>query len=230
MKSGILGLIRGNSNSIESFHETREQDGERFSQSLQLEEIGHTEAGKPILEGEAATETTDSEDSISINGDSGEIIVTEKPVKSEKYTKILVVPDEFSVVSSSSGIFAFDMLNRAGGISAMRSSLDLNTYAEQYYDGPGVDPWQVGFYGNIGEAEKGTVYGEEVFDDSEIGDILERSQINQLGLEYEVAGADLKVTMTESGYIEVYQPSNYSTEDFCNFLSNEILSIASVDM
>ena len=229
MKSGIIGLISGSSDSIESYSETVEQDGQMFSHSIQLEEIGHTKDGKPIYEGEAATETTDSEESISIKESTGEIVVTEKPVKSEKYTEVVVVPDEFAVVSSGEGIFAFELLNHAAGISAMRASLDLNEYAKQYYDAPDVDPWQVGFYGNIGEAEKGIVYGEEVFDDSEIGDLLERSQVNQLGFNYQIDGENMKMTMAESGYIEIYQPSNYSTEDFCNYILEEITPIASVE-
>lgn len=229
MKSGVIGLMSGDGSSIESFYESHEQDGKTFSHSLQLEEIGFTERGNPILEGEAATETTNTEESISIE-ETGEIVVTEKPVKDEKYTQVIVVPDEFTIVGSSSGTFAFELLGLAApGISVTRADLDLNEYADHYYDAPSVDPWQVGFYGNIGEAEKGIVYGQEVFADDEIGEVLERSQINQLGLNYEIDGKKMKITLAESGYAEVYQPSNYSTEDYASFIEKEIMPIASVE-
>jgi hypothetical protein len=108
------------------------------------------------------------------------------------------------------------------GIDVQRAELDLNAYADEYYNADEINPWQVGFYGNIGDAEKGVVYGDDVFSDTQIGEVLERSQLNQLGLEYPVLGQELKVTMAESGYIEVYNPSNYETNEFAEYIYSEI--------
>lgn len=229
MKAGILGLVVGELDDIDSFHQTQKQDGTQFSRSLQVEQVGTTEAGSPIYEGEAAIEEVEEIESVTIEQETGEIVVTEQPLREGKYTQVLIVPNEFAVVSSSAGRFAFDLVQETQpGITVSRSSLDLNEYANKYYDAPDVDPWQVGFYGNIGEAEKGVVYGEDVYNDEEMSEILERSQINQLGLRYDVLGHDIKMTMAESGYVEVYQPSNFSTEDFATYLEEEMLPIASL--
>lgn len=82
--------------------------------------------------------------------------------------------------------------------------------------------WQAGFYDRLGTAQKGVVYGEDVLDDEDIGDPLRDAQINQLGLEYEYDGDQMKITLTESGYIEVYQPSEFDSGEFATYLQNQI--------
>lgn len=229
MKAGILAVISGEMNDIESFHKSQESDGTTFTRSLQLEIEGYTEAGDPIYVGEAAHQTVEETKTVSINPETGEIVVSEEPRREGKYTEVIVVPNTFAAVSSGAGEFAFELIQETNpGTSVNRASLDLTQFAKDYYDRPEVNPWQVGFYGNIGEAEKGVVYGEDVFDDSEIGEVLERARVNQLGLRYEVRGKEVKVTMSESAYLEVYQPSTFSSEDYANYIINDILPIASM--
>jgi len=230
MKAGVLGVVSGEMDEIESFHASQEQDGTTFSRSLQLELEGHTEAGDPVYTGEAAHQTVEEIETVSIDHQSGDIVVAEEPHREGKYTQVIAVPGEFVAVSSGAGEFAFDLIQEtAPGVSVSRARLDLTEFADQYYDAPEVNPWQVGFYGNLGEAEKGVVYGDDVFDDSEIGDVLERTQLNQLGLRYEVLGKEVKMTMSDSGYLEVYQPSNFSSVDYANYVMGQILPFASMD-
>ncbi|AZQ14517.1 hypothetical protein DOS48_06545 [Halorubrum sp. PV6] len=68
------------------------------------------------------------------------------------------------------------------------------------------------------------MYGENVFSDDEIGEVLERSQLNQLGLQFERDGQIIKTTMSESGYVEIYQPSNFESEDYAEFILNDLTS------
>lgn len=230
MKAGIVGVISGESDEIDSFHRTSKKDGTKFTRSLQITKEGHTKSGNPIYLGEAAIQEVEEMISVSIEEDSGEIIVTEEPRREGKYTEVMIVPSEFVVASSGSGEFAFDLVQELSPeISVNRAELELTEFAEEYYRSPGVNPWQVGFYGNIGEAEKGVVYGDEVFNDDEIGDVLERAQINQLGLQYQVNDKDIKMTSARSGYVEVYQPSNFSSEDYAEYILSEIIPIAAIE-
>lgn len=117
----------------------------------------------------------------------------------------------------------FDILSYQYNQDVTRANIDLNEYAEEYYTAEGVDPWQVGFYGNVGNAEKGVVYGENVFSDDEIGEVLERSQLNQLGLQYNEGEYVIKNTLSESGYVELYQPSNFVSTDFAEFVIQNLI-------
>jgi len=225
MRAGVIGTIDGKFDEIESFHQTQEQDGRRFTRSLQVNRTSHRDSGYSVYVGEAATQVIEDVESVKIDPETGEIGVGERPTKESKYTQFVAVPGLFIAVSSGSGTFAFDLLqSQHPGTHIERAELNLNAYADDYYTAEGVDPWQIGFYGNIGQAEKGVVYGENVISDDDIGDVLERSQINQLGLQYEMMDYDMKVTLAESGYVEVYNPSNIETEEFAEYIADEILA------
>lgn len=224
MQAGVLGLVAGDLGDLSSFHDTFEQDGAELAHSVQVQDTDHTAAGQEVITGQAATQEVEDETSIQIDPDTGDIVVHDEPLKSGKYTRFVAVPDEFVAVESGEGTFVFDLLSYEYNISGVsRSTIDLNSYAEKYYSAEGVDPWQVGFYGNVGNAEKGVVYGEDVFSDEEIGEVLERSQLNQLGLQYEESDHIIKMTMSESGYVELYQPSNFESSDFAEFVIDNVI-------
>jgi len=223
MKAGVIGVLSGEVDDYHSFHDTHEQEGTRFTHSFQINQTAHTDSGKEVLVGQAATQEVQEETSIQIDRDTGDIVVADEPLRKGKYTDFVLVPREFIAVKSGSGTFVYDLLSfEFDPLSVSRGSIDLNSYAERYYTAEGVDPWQVGFYGNIGNAEKGVVYGENVFSDDEIGEVLERSQLNQLGLQYEEDGYVMKTTLSESGYVEVYQPSNFEAADFAEYVMENI--------
>lgn len=223
MKAGVLGEITGTFDDVPSFVETSVKDGVEYARSLQVKNTGTLVSGARYFEGEAAIQDIDETERVAIDSESGDITVSEKGIKTGKYANFVIISDEIMTVGSGSGTFAFRLLQEAHpGVNVERVELDLNAYADDYYSADEVNPWQVGFYGNIGDAEKGVVYGDDVFSDTQIGEVLERSQLNQLGLEYPMLGQDLKVTMAESGYIEVYNPSNYETSEFAEYIATEI--------
>lgn len=227
MRAGVLGLVRGQFDEVTSFHETDTQDGVSFTRSLQVTGSGKLDSGGRYYTGEAAMQDVEEQTRVTISPESGNIEVSNQGETSGNHTEFVVIPGNLMAVSSGRGTFAFRLLEELHpGIQVERAELDLNAYAEKYYRGDSVNPWQVGFYGNIGEAEKGIVYGDNVFSDDEIGDVLERSRLNQLGLEYNVLDTEIKMTMTESGYVQVYNPSNLETGEFADYLLNEILEVA----
>lgn len=223
MKAGVIGSVSGTFEEVTSFVEVNEQDGVEFARSLQVTNSGGLDSGHKFYAGEAAIQDIDETERVAIDSSTGDIEVSDEGIKTGKYTEFVIVPGEVMAVGSGSGTFAFRLLEELHpGVHVERAELNLNAYAEDYYSAEEVNPWQVGFYGNIGEAEKGVVYGENVFSDNQIGEVLERSQLNQLGLEYPMLGDDLKVTMAASGYVEVYDPSNYETSDYAEYIVSEI--------
>jgi len=224
MQAGVIATIDGDFDELESSHQSDEKDGSTFNSSLQIRRVASSESGYQVYTGEAATQQMEDRESVKINSDTGEIEVGEYPTKESKYTQFVAVPGVFVAVNSGAGRFAFDLIqSQHPGTHIERTEFDLNAYADDYYTAEGVAPWKVGFYGNIGQAKKGVVYGENVVSDEDIGDVLARSQLNQLGLRYEMFGYDMKVTMTESGYIEIYNPSNLESEEFADYIVDEML-------
>lgn len=224
MKAGVIGVVDGTFDEITSFHKTTEKDGKKFTRSIQVENTEALDTGHVAYKGEAATQVVEESQTVQIDPDSGDIEVSQRGNIEGKHTQFVAIPGEFVAVSSGAGTFVFQLIQEMHpGTHVERVELDLNEYAEDYYRAKNVNPWQVGFYGNIGEAEKGVVYGDDVFSDSEVGDVLDRSNLNQLGLEYEVNGVDMKMTMTESGYLEVYNPSNLKFDEYAEYIVSEIL-------
>lgn len=74
----------------------------------------------------------------------------------------------------------------------------------------------------MGNAKNGVVHGTDLLHDDELSAILHESNLNQLGVEYPYDGQMLKINMAESGYFEVYQPSNYESEDYLQFILEEV--------
>lgn len=222
MKSGVIALIRGGFSELESFHNIQEQDKTEPARSFQVDQVNETPAGREFYTGKAAIQRTETENSVSIHDSTGRISITESPTRQGRWTQFLCIPEEFFVVGSSKGIFGLKLLEEAAPVTTHRAEIDLNAFAEDRYRGEEVDPWKVGFYGNIGAAEKGTIYGDNVFSDDEIGEVLERSQLNQLGFVYEFEGESLKMTASKSGYLEIYQPSTYSEGEYLDYIMDEL--------
>jgi len=219
MKSGVLGLINSPAEPIDGFHETTVQDGIEYEYCVEPHKTTtDQELGVTVQTGHAATDIPDETEDIEMSD--GSITRVTKPVKQTLHTEWLLVPGEFLVIESGEGRFLYDILSSELGWSVNRAQLNLTSMAADYEE---THLWQLGFYGNTGTAEKGVVYGDHVVDDSDIGDALGRSQVNQLGIQYEFQQNIIKASLTESGYIEVYQPSSFDSADFAAYIRNEVV-------
>ncbi|PSP37904.1 hypothetical protein BRC71_07955 [Halobacteriales archaeon QH_7_65_31] len=218
MKAGVIGLVDGNFDELESFSETFTQDDTELSRCVEVRQTQVTDSGVPVQTGRVATQKLDEQETVEIND--GQISVYETPDVTTLYTEFVSVPGEFVAVSSSSGIFAFDTIGRRTNTNIQRAELDLDSYAESR---PESSPWKVGFYGHLGEADNGVVHGTSVLEDSDFGNVLQDAKKNQLGLEFTRDSEVMKITMADSGYVEVYQPSNYDSAEYAEFVVEEVL-------
>ena len=219
MEAGVIGIVEENFDSLQSFTDTRRKNGFKLKRGLQIKRRYSDPDGRTIVAGRAAIEKVEEEEEVSFQD--GEIIAREKPMKRGYYTNFVTVSGSFVIVSSGKGSFAFDLISEQVGTSIERAEIDLSNLTKNIDH---ANPWQIGFYNNSGLAKKGTVYGEELLNDSEIGEVFKRSENNQLGLLFSgVNGEEIQMTATESGYVEIYQPSSYDTEDFIQFLTEFII-------
>jgi len=222
MKAGIIATVEEETDEIESFEEEiLLPDHEVYSsikQCVQIRETIELADNRVARVGRAAVDEISTSEKADI--ENGEIRVTEKPEMVTKYTEFLLVQGSFIAASSSSGRFVFDLISTHTGSEITPVEFDLNGFIE---DRESADPWKVGFENRTGNAENGVVHGEELLRDGELGNALNNSKKNQIGLEYNSDGHLLKVFVTKSGYVEVYQPSNYDSREFIKFIESDLL-------
>lgn len=219
MKAGILGLLNSAETPIDKLVGTANRDGVDYQYCIKPDETFHPDGlSKPVQTGEAALEMPEQVEQKLIEDD--DIIEETRTKTRTKHTNWILVPDKIAVVENGEGQFFFDLLSAEFNYEANRAKLDLTSMGSDYEE---TDLWQAGFYDRLGTAQKGVIYGEDVLGDEDIGDSLRDAQINQLGLEYEYDGERLKVTLTESGYIEIYQPSEFDSGVFATYLQDEIM-------
>jgi hypothetical protein len=223
MKAGVIGIPDGDFGAVESNQTTVETDEHELEHCIEVQysqQIG----GITVQKGRAALESLEEQDSIEIVD--GAIRVQSRTQPVTKYTEFVHVPGKFVAVSSGGGTFAFDLIGSQVGVGINRAEIDLDSYFNVQKDKYDAVPWKTGFYGHLGKAENGVVYGESVLEDGDFGNAIADSQMNQIGLSYSRGDEILKVNVTESGYVEIYQPDNYEEGEFAEFIIEEILTHA----
>lgn len=218
MKAGVLGLVRDDFEVVDSFSETVEQNGHELQRVLDVRRVFSLPSGEIAFEGRAAVERVVNRTTTEL--DFGEVRVEETPETETRVTELVGVPGEFVVVGSGKGTFGFDLVSRETRADIERASLDLNAFLDSQTD---AEPWRAGFYGNDGNCENGVLHGTDLLNDNGIGGILRDAELNQLGLDCSYDDRSLKMTASESGYVEIYRPSDFDTVDFLQYLLEAIV-------
>jgi len=233
MKAGVIGLPDYDFGPIESYTSERQVDEEtKLTVCLEIRDTNETERGYILQKGRAAIQELGTETRIRIDEKNDSInVVEDTNVVNTKYTEFVLVPGEFVAVESGNGVFAFRTIAaQTDAAKIKRANIDLDSLAASYEieSSESAIPWQLGFYGSGGSAEKGVLYGDDVISDAEFGKLVANLPKNQLGLEIDDEEG-IKMTATESGYVQVYQPSNYDSKDFSEFVLDHILPHASLE-
>ena len=219
MKRGVIARIDGTLGRIGSFSETRTEDGRELVNLLSVTGVKRTPGGLDITQGQAASQTLVENDTVTLTN--GEIDVSTSATVETDLTDFLTVGDEFVVVDSSAGTFAFDLLEREYNTPVTRADIDLDSF---WVSLSNATPWKVGFYGHDGPVENGVVQGESVLDDGVFGSAISDLRKNQLGVKVELDGKEHKFVLTKSGYLELYRPREIESDGFAEFISNKVLS------
>lgn len=222
MKAGVIGKIKSGNNDLEGFTTSIEVQEERFgqlTQSIQVTGDVRLPDGRTAQTARAAIEDLGKEENSEISDD-GEIRTYEDTQKIVKTTDLLFVPGSFVAVNSSSGRFAFQLITENTSASVERLEFDIDSYVEK---NPEANPWKVGFHEYVGNANNGVIHGEQLLTDPEISEILTSAPKNQIGFEYEYNGNSVKNFVTESGYAQIYQPTDFNTGSFAKFVEQELM-------
>lgn len=218
MKAGVIGLVDGDFDVVDSLADTVDVDGRTLERCFEIDRVFSTGTGRMAFAGRAAGEFVRDGETPEI--DDGEIRLRESPRTETCYTEFVGIPGDFVVVGSGQGTFAFDLIGQETGTTIRRATLDLDgVYNRQN----GARPWKAGFYGNGDGGASGIFHGTDLRESHDIDGILRDSTLNQLGLAYEYDTAELKMTASRSGYVEVYQPSEFDSKQYLDYLADDIV-------
>ncbi|WP_439028434.1 hypothetical protein [Haloarchaeobius sp. DT45] len=225
MKSGSLAIIQDQGKELETYRRNLTRDGFEVEDFLEVRQK-YTDLNGDILgiSGRAALQIPEETESVEI--DDGSISVAKVPEIGWVYTDILYVPDEFVIIGSGVKNPVISLIEEAMDGHVEKAEIDLRKHSEYLQDEVGkenVNPWKIGFYGKSGNANNGVVHGDQLLEDSDLGSILQQTIPNQLGFSFPRDGRKMKTFVTESGYVEVYQPDNFDTAEYLQFIRSDIL-------
>lgn len=222
MKRGIIGRARGSFDRVEPLRRTKTEDGEELVEQVDVTGVKRTPDGMDINEGVAAAQSIRERQSAELSLDA--IEVTTEARKVTDVTNFLAVPGEFLVVDNKKGRFLFELLEDDLGVEISASSVDLDGLMS---DHASAAAWKVGYYDPDNPARNGVLHGESILSNGEYTDRLAGTDMNQLGLTLEHGGEEFKLFVTESGYVDVYQPSELGSAEFAEFIRDVVLPHAS---
>lgn len=226
MKSGVLFLVEKDTKLTSTQTSVTLPETNKFDELTEAIDVRQTinlsSSATDAQKGKIAAERVVQNDNIRINDDGISELTTEK--KEAMSTDFLYHPGEFFALSNSDGQFAFDVVNRIGETNILSSVIDLDRFITTKLESKvDVNPWKIGFYNKQGPADNGVVHGDALLNDNELASVLDVTEKNQLGVDYEYNSQFIRMTAAESGYVEIYRPNDFETSDFCEYISKEIL-------
>lgn len=113
---------------------------------------------------------------------------------------ILVPEAAIAVVSDTAAIYYIGQTTPA--VDLKTREIDVRSFTNAI----NVDTWGVGFAGRLVQegARKGSVYGDRLEADPDIGEQLESAYLSQVGFQHLYRGFSLKAYVAESGYVAAY--------------------------
>ncbi|MFC4448863.1 hypothetical protein [Halorussus aquaticus] len=218
MKAGVLGIVHDDFEVVDSFSDTVERGDRELERVLDVRRVFSLPSGEVAFEGRAAVERVVDRTTAELGF--GEVRIEETPGTEVRTTELVGVPGEFVVAGSGEGTFAFDLVSHDTKADIERATLDLSAFLDGQTD---AEPWRAGFYDTDGNCENGVLHGTDLLADDRTAGLLDGAEFNQLGLDCSYGDRSLKMTAAESGYVEVYRPSEFETADFLQYLLDEVV-------
>lgn len=217
MKSGLIGSVRGDFTAVQSVQTTVSQGEHELQQCLDIQRVFSTPGGSMAFEGRAAVEVVRTRETAEIDG--VEVTVATERGKETRFTNFVGIPGEFVVVDSGKGTFAFDLLAEETGTEIERGAFDIESFYERH---PDASTWKAGFTGT-GEASNSIIYGENLGESQEFERLHTGENLTQLGVGHDYDGRQVKMTATRNGYAAVYDPSEFESGEFLDYVRDQLV-------
>jgi hypothetical protein len=214
--SGVVALVPTDFGKLEDAHISTEEGEDDLECYIDIKEEKTNLQGETIYqEGVVAAKRILIDKEVQIND--GSVDISETRGQDWDWARIWVVPDEFIVVSRASGTFPFDKLSESMGVTVRQAKFSLTEIVK---DHPGH--WMGGFEDREERVRSGTLYGEEIERDIDMGDAFVSADKNQIGPIIDYSGREIKARVTNDGFVQIVSPGDYKREKYLSFLE-EIL-------
>jgi hypothetical protein len=208
--SGTVAKVTSQDGTIDGFHQATPSDASYHKYlNIKSSECYTLSTGAEVIGGIAVEENPKEKTTVSVDSDIQ--LQTEEVVRTS-WTRYWLQPDEFVVVQNKGGTFAFDAIEDAIDGEVEEVEFDLAQIVRDY---PGQ--WMGGFENRDGNVENGTVYGENIEYDGDIGDAFLDSDKNQIGPRITYDNIDHKVRVGPS-FFQISKPADYTRKQHLEFL------------
>lgn len=212
---------------LEDVHGQNTLNGQPSS-AINIQERGTLATGQRWVAGIMARRYEDRVESITIGMDGGIEVFHEDDVIEES-SRFALVPGEFALAGAE---WAFKQLVHAFPVWDYE---ELAISIKRFYEEVGgfTDISSAGFAARQDRAKKGTVHGQNVTEDQSLGaDLREDTHLNELRFTYFPQGFGRQVAayMAASGYVELYEPTDASTEEFVRYVREYVVPHTEGDM
>jgi len=192
----------------------RTLDGE-LEWGLSVTERGHTTSGHAYAKGRAALRKAVEKDVARVgeNDESVHISPTTHHSHVTEFGEWLAIGDGWLIVSDEwvAGVVSTQITGYPEDVTLelreLRDAIDVQ------------DVWQIGFSGRgvVDGGSKGVLYGSNVDEDPDLGEELQQTPLNELGIEHLHESIPIKSYFAgDTGYIEVYD-SGFTTRQFVDY-------------
>lgn len=222
MQSGALGIITTDGSidiDTNDFPKQRVEDGRTLRTTLEVNGAQDTFAETRLYGGRVAEENLADVETVQIRADGGIDTGREETDVNTHVTEFTRVPGEFVTTESTDDEFAHEVIGDATGETIHPGHIDLKQLAESH---PEAELW-MGWFRAGGALNAGSAYGE-INKEPDIAKYINQNENSQLGLEgFQFNGRELKLVVSRSGWVAVYEPSDMGEVEFSQLLHKEIL-------
>lgn len=214
--SGVVGIIRGDLQELHDDKVTEEIGDEILECYINVDgQLRDVTNETTAIHGKIASQSVSDRKTVNIT-DRNQISIVPDRQSAWKWTRYWLVPGKFVVAESTSDDgFPFDKLTESTGVQINRARFNLSEIVEEY---PGQ--WMGGFQDREEQVRSGTLYGDEIERDIDMGEAFLRSDKSQIGPKIEYGGTEVKVRITEDGLVQVVGPGNYEREKYLTFIED----------
>jgi len=216
--SGVVALVPNDFGKLEDTHISEEAGEDNLECYIDIKEEKTTLSGDVLYqEGLVAAKRVLTEKEVSIEDRTVDIVKNRK--SDWDWARIWVVPDKFIVVSRASGTFPFDKLSEAMDLQVRQAKFNLTEIVQ---DHPGH--WMGGFEDREERVRSGTLYGDKIERDIDMGDAFISADKNQIGPIIGFGGREIQARVTVDGCVQIVSPGDYKREKYLSFIEEVLIT------
>lgn len=215
MISGNIAFVDNQQTNFSGFVE--KSKGSDLQSFINVTDTLDTNVGT-VKTGIAAEEYYVDQRNLQINGN---ISIKTEEVKQERWTRYWLADNNYLVVQNKEGRFAYDLVHRITGADVNKIDINIPRIIRDY---PGQ--WMGSFGNRSSNVNSGTLYGDDIENDTELGQAYRNSNKSTIGVKMGYNGDNLMLRIGES-WFQIVSPGGYTRKDYLEFFEDVLRNYVS---